>query len=223
MSNLQGEPQGGVPAQKNPESHHGYQNPSEEEMDTSSNPSGRGVPTPCSSTSTSIAVGSAPEEDLYALADDPAPSPSGSASSSSSAINSSTAGTGMPGSFISSVSQEVPDRNLFVFDSNMDTYPHSMTSSIRQHVYEGGLRYHAFRDGKYAFPNDDVEQNRDDMKHTMTVMLCRGRYFYAPVEKSLTDGGKVLDLGWFLLSFSSWVTVVGRRGRADDAGACVYT
>ncbi|KAJ9142342.1 S-adenosyl-L-methionine-dependent methyltransferase [Pleurostoma richardsiae] len=74
-------------------------------------------------------------------------------------------------------------------------YPASMTSSIRAHVYEGGLRYHAFRDGRYAFPNDDIEQNRDDMKHAMTLMLMRGEYFYAPVGETLREGGSVYDLG----------------------------
>jgi hypothetical protein len=77
-----------------------------------------------------------------------------------------------------------------------------MTSSVRQHVYEGGLRYHAFRAGKYAFPNDEVEQNRDDIKHSMTLMLCRGRHFYAPVEEALRGGGKCLDLGGCRLLFS---------------------
>jgi hypothetical protein len=83
----------------------------------------------------------------------------------------------------------------FSFDSDMSKYPASMTSSVRDHVYEGGLRYHAYRAGKYAFPNDEVEQNRDDMKHTMTLMLCHGAYFYAPVEDVLEEGAEVLDLG----------------------------
>ena len=78
---------------------------------------------------------------------------------------------------------------------DMSKYPASMTSSVRAHVYEGGLRYHAYKDGKYAFPNDDVEQNRDDMKHAMTLMLMRGKHFYAPMEEVLEEGGEVLDLG----------------------------
>ncbi|AEO59106.1 hypothetical protein MYCTH_2119394 [Thermothelomyces thermophilus ATCC 42464] len=85
--------------------------------------------------------------------------------------------------------------NAFAFDDDMDRYPASMTSSVRDHLYEGGLRYHAYRAGKYAFPNDETEQNRDDMKHTMTLMLCHGAYFYAPVEEVLKRGGEVLDLG----------------------------
>jgi len=85
--------------------------------------------------------------------------------------------------------------STFAFDRDMARYPASMTSSVRDHVYEGGLRYHAYHAGKYAFPNDETEQNRDDMKHTMTLMLCRGAYFYAPVEAMLEEGGEVLDLG----------------------------
>jgi len=71
----------------------------------------------------------------------------------------------------------------------------SMSSSIREHVYEGGIRYHAFHDGKYPLPNDEIEQNRDDMKHSMSLELFRGAHFLAPVESALTAGGEVLDLG----------------------------
>lgn len=81
-------------------------------------------------------------------------------------------------------------------------YPASVTSSIREHEFDGGLRYHAYRSGRYAFPNDEMEQSRDDMKHTVMLMLCRGRYFYSPVKEVLEQGGEVLDLGRFL--FSLW-------------------
>ncbi|KAL2126815.1 hypothetical protein VTI74DRAFT_190 [Chaetomium olivicolor] len=91
------------------------------------------------------------------------------------------------------------------FDGDMSRYPASITSSVRDHVYEGGLRYHAYRAGRYAFPNDEVEQNRDDMKHTMTLMLCQGAYFYAPVEEALEEGGEVLDLGELILNQSCGV------------------
>ena len=71
----------------------------------------------------------------------------------------------------------------------------SITSSIRDHVFVGGLRYHAYHAGKYPFPNDDVEQDRDDMQHNMVVTLCDGKSFYAPVGEVLEGGGEVLDLG----------------------------
>ncbi|PKS05036.1 hypothetical protein jhhlp_008402, partial [Lomentospora prolificans] len=71
----------------------------------------------------------------------------------------------------------------------------SLTESILEHVVEGGLRYHAYHAGKYPFPNDDVEQQCDEMRHVMTLALCDGRAFHAPVEDLLDKGAEVLDLG----------------------------
>lgn len=36
--------------------------------------------------------------------------------------------------------------------------------------------------GKYPFPNDENEQNRDDMKHAMIMELCEGKLYYAPIR-----------------------------------------
>ncbi|KAJ4861908.1 S-adenosyl-L-methionine-dependent methyltransferase [Trichoderma camerunense] len=72
----------------------------------------------------------------------------------------------------------------------------SLTESIRQHIIDGGLRYHAYHAGQYAFPNDETEQYRDDLKHNLTIHLCEGSYFYAPVHERLQKpGAEVLDLG----------------------------
>lgn len=71
----------------------------------------------------------------------------------------------------------------------------SLTDSIRQHIVDGGLRYHAYHAGQYAFPNDETEQYRDEMKHSVSVYLCDGDYFLAPVHEMLDEGAEVLDLG----------------------------
>lgn len=72
----------------------------------------------------------------------------------------------------------------------------SLTESIRQHIIDGGLRYHAYHAGKYNFPNDETEQYRDDLKHNLTIHLCEGSYFYAPIHERLQKpGAEVLDLG----------------------------
>jgi len=76
-----------------------------------------------------------------------------------------------------------------------DHYPDSMTSSVRAHCWEGGFRYHSYREGLYCFPNDEVEQNRDDMKHKLALLLCNGHPFYAPIKDRLASGANVLDLG----------------------------
>ncbi len=68
----------------------------------------------------------------------------------------------------------------------------SITSSIRAHTFEDGIRYHKFHDGKYAFPNDETEQNRDDMKHAMTLLLCGDRLHFAPIGDMPQN---IIDLG----------------------------
>ncbi|KAK0668461.1 S-adenosyl-L-methionine-dependent methyltransferase [Cercophora samala] len=106
-----------------------------------------------------------------------------------------------PRSSVSTAEEESPATsaaNLALEDIdsvNSDNYPASMTSSIKAHVYEGGLRYHAYKSGKYAFPNDEIEQNRDDMKHSMSLLLMQGEFFYAPMKERLEEGAEVLDLG----------------------------
>ncbi|PHH67896.1 hypothetical protein CDD83_6358 [Cordyceps sp. RAO-2017] len=79
--------------------------------------------------------------------------------------------------------------------SSVDGDSHSLTDSIRQHVVDGRLRYHAYHAGLYAFPNDETEQYRDDLKHSLTIHLCDGNYFYAPCHGLLERGAQVLDLG----------------------------
>lgn len=56
---------------------------------------------------------------------------------------------------------------------------------------ENGRRYHAFREGTYVFPNDEVEQDRMDIHHEMMLKACGGKLHLAP----LTNPGRVLDLG----------------------------
>jgi hypothetical protein len=43
----------------------------------------------------------------------------------------------------------------------------SLAPSARDYVFENGRRYHRFHGGSYHFPNDDSEQDREDMAHTL--------------------------------------------------------
>jgi hypothetical protein len=83
----------------------------------------------------------------------------------------------------------------------------SIASSIRAHTFEDGIRYHKFHDGKYAFPNDETEQNRDDMKHALTLLLCGARLHFAPIGDKPQN---IIDLGRNLT----------RRSQADIAYHC---
>ncbi|KAK3939454.1 S-adenosyl-L-methionine-dependent methyltransferase [Diplogelasinospora grovesii] len=67
----------------------------------------------------------------------------------------------------------------------------SLAESVRDYIFENGRRYHKFREGRYNFPNDDVEQQREDMKHAMIKMLC-GQLHFAPIGSHPQE---VLDIG----------------------------
>ncbi|PHH85714.1 hypothetical protein CDD83_38 [Cordyceps sp. RAO-2017] len=68
----------------------------------------------------------------------------------------------------------------------------SAESSVRDYLYENGRRYHRFREGTYNFPNDDVEQEREDMKHAMVKLLCSQKLHFAPIGDHPQE---ILDIG----------------------------
>ncbi|KAF5130313.1 Secondary metabolism regulator LAE1 [Metarhizium anisopliae] len=83
----------------------------------------------------------------------------------------------------------------FDLDSGLqgDDTTASLASSIyTSFAYERGRRYQTFGDGRYPIPNDDLEQNREDMKHAMLMMLTEGKPFFSPVG---THPQKILDIG----------------------------
>jgi hypothetical protein len=83
----------------------------------------------------------------------------------------------------------------------------SLSSSVRNYMFENGRRYHKFREGAYNFPNDETEQDREDMKHAMVVNLCGGQLHFAPIGENPQN---ILDMGtgtgiWAIESESSVV------------------
>ncbi|GFP57486.1 secondary metabolism regulator LAE1 [Trichoderma asperellum] len=68
----------------------------------------------------------------------------------------------------------------------------SLNSSILQHSFVNGRRYHRYRHGRYPIPNDDTEQNREDMLHTMMMEATDGKLYYAPIGN---HPQKIIDLG----------------------------
>lgn len=96
-----------------------------------------------------------------------------------------------------------------------DYYTVSVSSAMAGQVHEAGMQFHSFKrsppttltnpansvcrgdDGSklYALPNDETEQNRDDMKHSMALLLMQDHLFYSPVDAQLRSGGMVYDLG----------------------------
>ncbi|KAK5661869.1 hypothetical protein OQA88_9977 [Cercophora sp. LCS_1] len=68
----------------------------------------------------------------------------------------------------------------------------SITSSLFEHSYENGRRYHAYKNARYPIPNDDMEQNREDMKHALMLELTDGKLFLAPIGDAPL---RIIDLG----------------------------
>ncbi|KAF5002462.1 hypothetical protein FDECE_10621 [Fusarium decemcellulare] len=78
------------------------------------------------------------------------------------------------------------------FDSEtLSSSSTSLNSSVYQHAFENGRRYHQYRHGTYPIPNDDAEQNRDDMKHAMMLELTDGKLFFSPIGD---NPQKIIDL-----------------------------
>ena len=67
----------------------------------------------------------------------------------------------------------------------------SVSSSVRDYTFENNRRYHKFQEGRYHFPNDEPEQEREDMKHAMIINLMNGKLHLAPLE----NPQRVLDVG----------------------------
>ncbi|KHO01582.1 Methyltransferase type 11 [Metarhizium album ARSEF 1941] len=96
----------------------------------------------------------------------------------------------------------------FDLDSSLpsDDTTASLSSSIyTSFSYERGRRYQSFGDGRYPIPNDDLEQNREDMKHAMLMMLTQGKPFFSPIG---THPQKILDIG---TGTGIWAIEVGDR------------
>lgn len=67
----------------------------------------------------------------------------------------------------------------------------SMSDDVRDYVFENSRRYHKYSEGRYHFPNDDAEQEREDMQHAMFMLLCDGKLHFAPIQNPQS----VLDMG----------------------------
>ncbi|GAB1318739.1 S-adenosyl-L-methionine-dependent methyltransferase [Madurella fahalii] len=79
----------------------------------------------------------------------------------------------------------------------------SLTSSVSDHVWEYGRRYHAFRYGRYPIPNDDEEYKRESLRHLMLKELLNGKLYLAPIGDKPQ---KIIDLG---TGFGDWAIEVG--------------
>ncbi|KAH7153363.1 S-adenosyl-L-methionine-dependent methyltransferase [Dactylonectria macrodidyma] len=68
----------------------------------------------------------------------------------------------------------------------------SLRSSILRYREENGRTYHAYKDGVYLFPNDEMENERQDIQHHLFELTFEGKLHAAPLTQPLN---RVLDAG----------------------------
>ncbi|KAE9378337.1 S-adenosyl-L-methionine-dependent methyltransferase [Stipitochalara longipes BDJ] len=67
----------------------------------------------------------------------------------------------------------------------------SITSAITKYRYENGRRYHAYRDGAYWAPNDEIHNDQQDMAHHLWLLTLDNKLYLAPILNPQT----ILDVG----------------------------
>ncbi|KAI9801056.1 MAG: hypothetical protein M1833_002924 [Piccolia ochrophora] len=75
---------------------------------------------------------------------------------------------------------------------DMQSFTASLTSSIINYPTENGRRYHAYQEGRYVFPNDEIENARLDLQHHMLKIAMDDNLHYAPIG---TNPQRILDVG----------------------------
>lgn len=69
----------------------------------------------------------------------------------------------------------------------------SLRSSVLKFQEENGFTYHSMSDGKYAFPNDESENERLDLQHNLFLLTLKGELGLSPKAKG--GANRVLDIG----------------------------
>ncbi|KAJ9157233.1 Methyltransferase domain-containing protein [Pleurostoma richardsiae] len=90
-----------------------------------------------------------------------------------------------------SVDSDRTDVDSSLGDLDTSSTTRSASSSIYEFVEQFGRTYHKYKEGKYYLPNDEQEQNRLDLQHTISRKLLNGKLGLAPAE----NAHRVLDLG----------------------------
>jgi hypothetical protein len=76
-------------------------------------------------------------------------------------------------------------------------------SSAHDYKYENGRRYHAYREGAYPMPNDDLNTEHERIAHTMFGVLLDDRLYLPPIKepKNVIDLGTGIGLCEFTLQY----------------------
>ncbi|EPS35960.1 hypothetical protein H072_10565 [Dactylellina haptotyla CBS 200.50] len=78
-----------------------------------------------------------------------------------------------------------------LYGSDYGSATTSLSDSVRNYKYENGRRYHAYKEGQWVMPNDEVQQEQMDLMHHVFLVRLGGRLFLAPIE----NPQKIMDVG----------------------------
>ncbi|KAF3938958.1 hypothetical protein ABW19_dt0202388 [Dactylella cylindrospora] len=78
-----------------------------------------------------------------------------------------------------------------LYSSDHGSATTSLTESVRNYKYENGRRYHAYKEGSWLVPNDEIQQEQMDLFHHVFLLRLKGKLFLAPIEHPQ----KIMDVG----------------------------
>ncbi|TVY16855.1 putative methyltransferase tdiE [Lachnellula arida] len=86
------------------------------------------------------------------------------------------------------------DDSAIFDDGSVASSTTSISSSIMKHREENGRTYHSYKEGKYLYPNDEVESDRLDLQHHIYTLCYDGKLISCPIDKDF-QVQRVLDVG----------------------------
>ena len=78
------------------------------------------------------------------------------------------------------------------YGDEISIYSASLKSAIYDYPERYGRTYHAYKEGRYALPVDEVELDRLDIHHHLIRRAMRGMLYFAPLPTEFS--GRVLDI-----------------------------
>jgi len=87
--------------------------------------------------------------------------------------------------------EEVDNASDEGYEDDESVLTQSVRSSVYDFKYENGRRYHAFREGAYFAPNDELEQERMDIQARAMMLASGSLLHHAPVK----DPQRIIDIG----------------------------
>jgi hypothetical protein len=82
---------------------------------------------------------------------------------------------------------EISGHDSVFENGTIDNSTTSIGSSILKYREENGRTYHAYKDGIYLRPNDEVEKDRLDLQHHLFTLTFDGKLFICPVAEKKRD------------------------------------